>query len=156
LPRWKDAIESLLHTAGAWIDVIALDHYPGTWTFSDSSDWEGIISLQQEIKSSSAASPWRGHSLALLETGYATNIPWFRDESAQADYYRQFGAILKQLDSEQHGVPLALVGFYELCDMDSHAPVDPEAHFGLISSDTLQRKSAFATVQQICRSLRTG
>lgn len=153
---WKEAIEDLLRAAGASVDTIALDHYPGTWTFSDSSDWDGILSLQREIKASSADSPWHGHSLAVLETGYSTNVPWFRNGSAQADYYRQLAVILDRFASEQPGVPLTLVGFYELSDMDTHALVDPEAHFGLISSDTLQRKPAFAIVQQICHSLRIG
>jgi hypothetical protein len=46
-----------------------------------------------------------------------------------------------------------LVGIHELTDSDTHAFLDPEAHFGLLTSETLNRKLGFEIVQQIFRGL---
>ena len=151
---WKSFIEDLLRTAGDSIDIIGLDHYPDTWTFSWQSNWDAVTDLLTEIKSSGPQSIWHDRTLAILETGYATNVAWLRDDKEQVKYFQRFGQALRTFDASP-SPSLTLVGFYELCDADSSAFLDPEAHFGLLRSDSLERKPAFGEVRQLCRFLQT-
>jgi hypothetical protein len=85
-----------------------------------------------------------------METGFSTNAP-MRDQEHQTEYFEiamKVAAILKRLSSKTD----PLFGIYELCDGDSSAWLDPEAHFGLLTSD-LRPKRAFETVASALVSL---
>ncbi len=152
---WKEFIEDVLHAAGNSIDIIGLDHYPDTWAFSWQSNWDAVTDLLTEIKSGGHQSIWHNRTLAILETGYATNVAWLRDDSEQVQYFQHFSQALRTFDPSD-SPSLALVGFYELCDADSSAFLDPEAHFGLLRSGSLERKPAFSEVSQLCRFLQNS
>lgn len=142
---WRDAVSRYLLSAGPAIDVIGIDHYPGTWTFSDESDWDGFITLAHEAANPSPDSMWRHTRLALIETGFATNGVWLRGDMDQAAYFETVANTIRQVDGLQPQGLLSHIGIYELVDKDSGAILDPEAHFGLLTS-RFTRKSSFATV----------
>jgi hypothetical protein len=92
--------------------------------------------------------------MAIIETGYATNLQPWRSEQQQANYFRTLENAIIRLDARIGRDGLALVGIHELSDGDIHAFLDPEAHFGLLTSDTLRRKAAFDVVGRIFRAIR--
>jgi len=151
---WKSRAEQLLVECSDSVDMIGLDYFPGTWTLSSSSDWRAVMNLFEEFVRSEPGSPYYGRKLAILETGYATNIQGLRNEHQQSKYFQVAEKVFQQLSARFGHESMALVGFYELCDSNSSAFLDPEAHFGLLTSGSLDRKLAFVDVQRICRSLR--
>lgn len=149
--NWQNAIEQVLRSAGTSIDIIGLDHYPGTWTLGFQSDWDAIAQLVATVQHSTPGSLWHGRDLAILETGYSTNLGTLRGEQQQASFFRSFQEILPKLESGTAPF-FSFVGIYELVDLDSGAFLDPEAHFGLLTSK-LTRKAAFSVARDLCRSL---
>lgn len=148
LPGWLASLERTIGDTGDSIDIIGIDHYPETWTvswLSPISDWSRLGD-RLAGRLADVRSPLNGRPVAILETGYSTNVPLLRNDEAQVRYLSSLSDGLKFLDSRlPHG--LAFVGIYELADGDSNAGVDPESHFGLIESDSLARKPAFGVVQ---------
>ncbi len=151
--NWQETIDNLLKCAGHSIDVIGLDHYPGTWTTTSESDWAGIEEIAAQAQQGVPGSIWKGKTLAILETGYSTNVRWFRNYQRQSDFFQHFQAFLRDIEIRYQKPVFAFVGFYELTDAATDAPLDPEAHFGLLTSE-LERKPAFGVVQAICATLK--
>jgi hypothetical protein len=147
---WRQYLSDLLHSSGPAIDLIGLDHYPGTWTIGRSERWVAIESISNMIAAAEPGSSWFGRRLAIMETGYSTNT-FLRDDGEQSRYFRNIQEFIAQLDSRRTR-KLTLCGIYELCDGDSKAGLDPEAHFGIMTSD-LRPKSAFATVAELVEML---
>jgi hypothetical protein len=85
-----------------------------------------------------------------METGFSTNTT-MRNQECQAEYFEKAMRVARNLKRNSLGNGPVL-GIYELCDGDSSAWLDPEAHFGLLTSD-LKPKKAFSTVKQIVASL---
>jgi hypothetical protein len=150
LPNWDSQLEEILAGMGdaAHIDLIGLDHYPGTWSLGFGDNWEAVDETVRKIESAESTSPWYGRQVVIMETGYSSNLPLLRDEQDQADYFRSLQEKLLQLRSF-HSASLCLFGVYELADSDSTAILDPEAHFGLLRSDTLGPKQAFESVRAL-------
>jgi hypothetical protein len=150
---WKDALKGLCEGDNHVIDILGLDHYPGTWAAWADADWDPVQDFLNEVSQSDSSSAWFGRQVAVMETGYSSNLWGFRDDGEQADFFRSFARFLSSLDQKGTS-PFALVGFYELLDWDSEAFLDPEAHFGLITSGSARkRKEAFFEVQRICVTL---
>lgn len=151
---WKDTLKLLCMEAGEYIDILGLDHYPGTWAAWSDVNWKPVRDFLIEVAGSDSSSVWHGRQVALMETGYSTNLRLFRDEGNQTAYYRALGRFLASLPHQAGGARLALVGLYELVDWDSGAFLDPEAHFGLLTSGTDgKRKEAFEEVKAMCRDM---
>jgi hypothetical protein len=148
---WQADLEEIIRATGSSVDVIGLDYYPGTWTLSPDSDWNPVIQLLGGARRSTS-SPLHGRRFAVLETGYSTNFPVWRGESEQVRYLQRLERAVTRLDGEAGPERLVWLGVHELCDEDSQAFVDPEAHFGLLTSQALQRKAGFAELQRIIRS----
>jgi beta-glucosidase/6-phospho-beta-glucosidase/beta-galactosidase len=154
--RWQTDLEEILRACGSAVDIVGLDYYPGTWTVSgrtDSSNWNQFIEFIARTKEASV-SPLGGRRMAIIETGYATNLQPWRSEQQQANYFRTLENAIIRLDARIGRDGLALVGIHELSDGDTHAFLDPEAHFGLLTSDTLRRKAAFDVVGRIFRAIQ--
>lgn len=148
---WKSALKTILAHSGSAVDILGLDYYPGTWTASPRSDWSEIGKLLMEAKGNST-SLMHGRRFAILETGYSTNLPPWRNERQQTAYFQRLEESVKWLDEQTEQGGLALVSVHELCDADSRAFLDPEAHFGVLISNGLVRKPGFAELQRIFRS----
>ncbi len=88
---------------------------------------------------------------AVLETGYSTNFPIGRTTKAQAGYFQGSEKVLTRLDAETAPNGLVWLGVHELCDEDTKALLDPEAHFGLLTSDSLKPKVGYSELQRIIR-----
>lgn len=144
---WRNYLEDILRASDSAINIIGLDHYPGTWTVGWKDRWSSIIELANKISTATDRCIWSNKELAIFETGYCTNAP-LRKETEQAAYFQNLRGAVERLT--ERGI-LSLLGVYELCDADSAAGLNPEAHFGLMTSD-LRPKSAFNTVVQLFQS----
>jgi hypothetical protein len=151
--RWRPTLETMLRRSGSSVDIVALDYYPGTWTFSPESNWKEVTEFVLDASRSAPGSALHDRVFAILETGYPTNVPHWRTEKQQARYFRTFEKAVRDLDAKTQPKRLALVGVYELCDADSSALLDPEAHCGLLTSEALARKAGFTEVQRIFHSM---
>jgi hypothetical protein len=142
---WHSYLGKLLNHTDRAIDVIGLDHYPWTWTIGFHERWIEIFKIHDAIASAAPSSPWFGRRVAVMETGFSTNSR-FRGQEQQEKYVASLRNVVSQLRqrSDRNAV---LFGFYELCDSDTSAGLDPEAHFGLMTTDLLP-KLAFA---ETCR-----
>jgi len=151
--NWSRDAHILLDQCGSAIDVLGLDYYPGTWSLTDVSDWSEIEDFIRGVNSSAREELPRTCDLAILETGYASNIPFLRGPRQQEKYFRDWKNVIPGLEIICQSGKLAYVGIYELCDASSSTWLDPEAHFGLLDSRTLARKAAFDEVHQLFSSL---
>jgi hypothetical protein len=147
---WREYLEQLLRSSGAAIDIVGLDHYPGTWTIGQQNRWFEIVQLGRLIAAAAPDSPWFNRRLTIMETGFSTNRA-FRGESQQLAYFDQIPAVTGALSAYSTSDAI-LLGVYELCDGDSSPSLNPEAHFGLLTTD-LKPKAAYGQVQQLFQSL---
>lgn len=147
IPYWRSKAERLLSQTGTSIDIVGIDHYPGTWTIGPRRSWAAGIRMLSEIDPASPGTAWYGRELAIAETGYASNLPGLRGPDQQQHFFLDLERRLRRLGTSRGA--LAFVGFYELCDSDSRAFLNPEAHFGLLEDDCVTRKPAFAVAQRI-------
>jgi hypothetical protein len=146
---WRGYLEDLLSASGNSVDIVGLDHYPGTWTIGCQARWNDVCKLAKLIHSAPQGSPWFKRRLGIMETGFSTNTLG-RGELEQARYFaglRDVAASLRIMSGT-----FAFLGAYELCDEDSNAHIDPEAHFGLLNSH-LEPKKAFSTVRDLMTAL---
>jgi len=109
---WESALKSWLGSAGGFIDIVAIDHYPGTWTATGPTDWSPLDKLISIANS-------YGKTPAIMETGYPTeayplNIPKnVRDENMQAQYINTaFSEIMKRTQNTY----IAFLTWYMLWD----------------------------------------
>jgi hypothetical protein len=156
LPGWKSDLEKLIKDCGNAIDIVGLDYYPGTWAVSCDSVLSSWSHLAEELSAAtrSETSPLHNRPLAILETGYSTNIRHWRDQEQQQRYFQDLKSALVRWDEKAGKKGLLFFGVHELTDSDTSAGLDPEAHFGLLTSESLERKAAFGTVQQLFKELQ--
>lgn len=147
IPHWRRDAERLLSQTGASIDVVGVDHYPGTWAIGPSNGWASGIQMLSGIDTTIPGTLWYGRKLAIMETGFSTNLPGLRGLDQQKLFFLDLKQNLRNLGPSRN--KLLFVGFYELCDSDSHAFLNPEAHFGLLKDDCTTRKPAFDIAQKI-------
>ena len=142
---WRSQLEELLSDAPEAIDTVGIDAYPDTWAIGLRNGFDDLSALPQTLRAE-----LRGlrsaHTLAIMETGYSTNVPLVRDGKAQATYFQKLRRSVGELRK------LEFVGIYELTDENSDAKPDPEANFGLLDS-RLRRKEAFAEAQRLFSEL---
>lgn len=147
---WKAYLAELLKLSGRAVDIVGLDHYPGTWAIGPQARWGEVFKLADTIASATTDSPWFNRHLMIMETGYSTNA-LMRNQESQAKYFEN---LIRSIDfTKWRSVgEKPLLGIYELCDGDSSAFLDPEAHFGLLTSD-LVLKRAFTVVTADAKAL---
>lgn len=155
LPGWKSELEKLIEDYGSAIDIVGLDYYPGTWAISWDSVLSGWNRLADEMIAAtrSETSPLHNRPLAILETGYSTNIRRWRDEKQQKAYFQDLKKVLERWNDQTGQKDLLFFGVHELTDSDSSAGLDPEAHFGLLTSESLEEKAGFNVVRQLFKGL---
>jgi hypothetical protein len=152
LPNWKRSLTQMLTDSGSAVDIVAVDHYPGTWSLSLKADWSETIEIASSIRNAVRGSIWDGRRLAIIETGYPTNLAGVRTERHQSDYFASLQVATRAVDLALGSQGLDLLGIYEICDDDSAVFLDPEAHFGILTS-TFRRKASFRAIQQLCSSV---
>jgi hypothetical protein len=148
LPNWQSELIKFANHRSS-IDLVTFDLYPGTWSLNR---WAKLSQLRRVIsvaKDLGLEASLKRQSIGIMETGYATNVPLFRTELHQKAYFEKLGQICRELDHALGPTGLAILGIYELCDAESKALLDPEAHFGLLTS-SLSRKNSFYLVRELC------
>jgi hypothetical protein len=153
LPRWRHYTARLLEHTDDVLDLLGLDSYPSTWSIS-LADATSLVALMSDVRAQMRAIGVRKIRIGIMETGYATNLPFVRNEEDQAAFYRQMLQMIRAVPSSDIDATIPLFGLYELCDQNSSVYLDPEASFGLVHSDLKTRKTAFAAAQEICRDLK--
>jgi hypothetical protein len=87
-----------------------------------------------------------------METGYATNLKHFRGQREQALYLKSLASVARSVDERLAPERLEFLGIYEIRDDDTSAILDPEAHFGVVTSD-LQPKEGFDALKQLSQNV---
>lgn len=144
---WRSQLEELLSSAREAIDTVGIDTYPETWAIGVRSGFEYLSSFPQSLRAQLGVLR-SDQTLAIMETGYSTNIPVIRGETAQQKYFQRLRQSVRELQK------LEFVGVYELTDENSDAKLDPEANFGLLDS-RFRRKMAFGEAQRLFDELNS-
>lgn len=144
-PSWMTDVDFYMERAKDAIDVIGIDHYPGTWSVGD---WGGNV-----LDRLGALGRRWGKAVAVLETGLSTTpctMPW-NTEAAQAAWVReQLPRIrAKARALEQSGVRFELVNWFKLEDRETSDCFDPEDHFGVVRTDRSKKPAFDALREQI-------
>ncbi len=137
---WQTDVDFYMQRgAGQAVDVVAIDHYPGTWAIGD---WGGNI-----LDRLFALGQKHGKEVAILETGFSTagcilpqnsepaQVGWIDSQLARIRAKVSDGAI-------HRGVPFALVNWFKLDDRPATDCWDLEDNFGVVRQDR-SRKPAF-------------
>jgi len=106
-PYWDNTLRSWLDSAGSFIDIVAIDHYPGTWTSTGWDYWtplDKLISITQSYNKVPA----------IMETGYPSgDVLGIHSEYNQALYIDvAFGEIMKRAQNTY----IAFLSWYMLWD----------------------------------------
>lgn len=165
LAGWESAVTSWLHKAGAYVDVIGIDHYPGTWTCCSWTDWGPLDTLIRKINTPGTS--WYGKEGMVMETGYSSWAWFIADEYDQRNWINQsIPAMRARIDNNHRNNPYRIVGvgFYQLIDTctDAYDPKncwshDPifgqgiEAHFGILHSNYSKKVGYRALQYQISK-----
>jgi hypothetical protein len=132
---WYTDLENALNDAGSYINVIAIDHYPGTFC---SGTWanDGLLASLAGLASS------YGKEYAITETGWSVD---YSNNDAQNSYAEQtLSYIYSFAQSQLYTNPLLFVNWYQMTD--NGAGSQPyNCCFGLQNAQTSNRP-AFQTV----------
>ncbi|HTL36222.1 MAG TPA: family 1 glycosylhydrolase [Kofleriaceae bacterium] len=138
--HWEDDLRYYLdHGARSSIDIIAIDHYPGTWSVGD---WGGNI-----VDRLFALGSEQGKSVAIFEAGYATShcvLP-LNTESGQVGWIHDQIPKMRSKILAGTGAPFVLVNWFKLDDRNTGNCFDPEDNFGIVHTDRTP-KPAFAAL----------
>jgi hypothetical protein len=142
--NWEVALSLELAGAGGDINIIAIDHYPGTWSFESYNDWHELDILFGLADSA-------GKQAAVMETGYSTCSPFPLSivvclsfpTNNQLDFANSALTTIRQ-KAQVH--PLSFVTWYELLD-EPLAARAIERHFGILYLDFSQ-KIGYSTLRQ--------
>lgn len=143
-PSWMGDVDFYMQRGGASaVDVIGIDHYPGTWAIGD---WGGNI-----LDRLGVLGRRYGKEVAVLETGLSTTpctMPW-NTEDAQAKWIgEQLGRIrTKTRALEASGVKMTMLNWFKLEDRETTDCFDPEDHFGVVSTDR-SKKAGFGALKR--------
>lgn len=136
---WDDALQEWCSKVGNCIDVIGIDHYPGTWTASGYDDWYPLDRLIQLI--SDPESPCYGKEGAITETGYSTYNELLHNENMQCDFVNTSLPIIREKVAsynQNHTNKIIFASWYELYDTVNPAWgnasqwCEIESHFGIL------------------------
>ena len=120
-PTLRGWLDSLQATP---ISIIAIDHYPGTWTASGYDVWaplNSLINIAQQYNKKPA----------IMETGYPTE-GWFHDEAKQVDYINTAFSAIK---SRAQSTYIAFVTWYMLWDESPKACEVGYCGWGVLRED---------------------
>jgi len=161
---WESAVTGWMQSAAKpYIDVIGIDHYPGTWACCSYTDWSPLDTLTRRINT--AGDAWYGKKGAILETGYSSWAWLIADEYDQRDWINQSLPVVRtKINTNNSTKPykIVLAGFYQHIDTctdinnsNNCLTSDPiygqgiEAHFGILHSDLTKKVGWSALKSQI-------
>lgn len=136
---WEDDLNNWLSNAKESIDIIGIDHYPGTWTATGYDDWYPLDALINRI--TNPTDPCYGKEGAIMETGYSTYVIGHA-EPQQQDFINTALPIIKdkvKAHNRNHTNKIILANWYELIDSNSGGGGDIEYHFGVLYTDRAKK-----------------
>ena len=133
---WNTLFRDILNDA--WgrdsIDIVAIDHYPGTWCCGfNYRDWGALDTLLQIARDF-------GKEAAIMETGFSTFDEPYNDQDNQEDFVNNaLDEILTKTGTHNRQYPanaLLVVSWYELVDRCTGCWKVPqeEPNFGILTS----------------------
>ena len=140
---WKDHMRYWLDNgAKDSIDILAIDHYPGTWTgFTDCRDWaalDDLISICNEYNKKGA----------IMETGFSTwaaeDTPWYRflayvhtEDDQEIFINNALPIIYDKANSQNHNSEnkIVLAAWYTLSGSKPYEVWNIESNFGILHGD---------------------
>jgi parallel beta-helix repeat protein len=126
---WTNSVISYLNSVGDCINIVGIDHYPGTWSLEPYDSWYQIGVLLNIIEN-------YGKKAAVMETGFSTWEPFRHSEQDQQEFINTaFPAIRDEIQTIEKD--LVFVGWYELTDEEKPTIpwLLPEKHFGILHLD---------------------
>lgn len=133
---WTDTVDSWMTNAKDYIDVIGIDHYPGTWSYGNGSDWYPLDWLSSYI--ANPTSNGYGKEGAIMETGYSSWAWMLADEYDQRNWVNTALPIIRtkiNTHNAAYSNDIILGSIYELADDNTNGGANPELHFGFMHSD---------------------
>jgi eight-cysteine-cluster-containing protein len=156
--EWEPALTDWLKRAGKDIDIIGIDHYPSTFTFTSGAEWFPLDRLISRINDPNDA--WYGKKGAIVETGYSTwsgmNAHGEWDQQNWIDNYA-FKTIMNKVKANNQNpaaFKIVFANFYELYDQNSGSWFCPDRwwfgcsfdikglandHFGILHTDGTEK-----------------
>lgn len=134
---WYSHLADWLSTAGSYINIIAIDHYPGTYC-------QGFWATDGFLSSLAGLASSYGKEYAVTETGWST---FDSSEDAQNTYAQQaLSQIYSFANSQVNDNPLLFISWYQLTDYNVGTVLNPyDCCFGLQRGQTTDRP-AYQTV----------
>ena len=159
MPLWEKAVDKWIEGAGNMIDVIGVDHYPGTWALVPYADWRPLKTLVKRINDEEDS--WYGKQGAVLETGFSTWNALIANQSMQKLFVeRALPKIREIADDTNLGTSphigkgkapdqyqVILFNWYALVDAKKHGL--QEAHFGIYNYNGSQKRAYKKLKKQI-------
>jgi len=130
---WNTLFRDILNDA--WgrdsIDIVAIDHYPGTWCCgSNYRDWAALDTLLGIARD-------YGKEMAIMETGFSS-WTWPNGQQDQERFVNEaMDEVWSKGTNANRNYPLnslLLTSWYELVDACSGCAFDIEQHFGILTS----------------------
>ncbi|MBO8181263.1 MAG: right-handed parallel beta-helix repeat-containing protein [Archaeoglobus sp.] len=129
---WPFSVTRYLLMAGDCIDIVGIDHYPGTWSSESYDSWyqlQILFNITEYYKKKAA----------VIETGYATGPWWwyypdgFHTEEKQRLFINAALSTIKDTVNTL-GKDMIFVGWYELADEENPSMgLPPEKYFGILN-----------------------
>jgi len=135
-PNWRSDLEDWMGTEAtrSSIDIIGIDHYPSTWTFSSADDWQALDDLLIYMTR-------YGKQGAIFETGFSSFFEWVNhSEEDQKIWINYALPIIKE--KVKGRTDFLLANFYELYDSAALMPLPQEGFFGILN-DTGNHKAGY-------------
>jgi hypothetical protein len=151
---WQKIVEYWCMMAKDHIDILGIDHYPGTWNIPFPIDWKPVLDILSMIND--PGNPCYGKIAALMETGYSTmkyeniirnnmNPLYFSDESQQEDFinYRlEAFRTLLNINNYFNSYQMKIACWYTLLD-GNYSKIEnyliPREHFfGILKHDWVE------------------
>jgi len=116
---WIGDFHTFLDTYGLepYVDILAIDHYPGTWVPNESYDqWDELNQLFDLVYNY-----YPNKEVAIMETGYST----YASESEQVNFIDSALPSIRNRARDpnvNHGVRMRFIGWYELADEPWNTP----------------------------------
>lgn len=165
IPLWNEALTNWLTCAGGAIDVIGVDHYPGTWSLDAWYDWDPLEVVLKRCNTQGDLA--YGKKPAVLETGYSTWLPSLFNDAAQVRWLNTSLPALRAMveDARILEHPVWLLNYYQLQDgyqapdgthVKGHGPrpgaasgIPEEAHFGVtLDAPGFVKKPGYAELKK--------
>lgn len=108
---WRKFLYKILTDLRKCVDIIGIDHYPGTWSFTSYHDWRMLKGVYRDVEK-------YGKSLAITEIGFATELRLLnkvviKREIEQAKFV---SIALSSIINMAREIPIEFVVWYMLWD----------------------------------------